>query len=185
MKENKCKRLERVHVFITETNKDICSTPTTSPGFKFHLRFLWGLEGEHLLWFLFWRVFSYRLFYFCCNSYGSSNLSSWTSFCLDVSGFSHIVETGLFFPSSASSSVSVPCSHVPTVLPSLCLTGTRRQSVTVLHDLASQTQKIPSKAETWQVFFTFHCSSIHFLDCRNILYFNLSVLCYSSQDVKA
>lgn len=36
----------------------------------------------------------------------------WTSFSFDVSGFSHIAETGLFFASSALANVSVSCSRI-------------------------------------------------------------------------
>lgn len=44
----------------------------------------------------------------------------------------------------------------------LCATGIRRRSVTALHVLASRTQKTPSRAETWQVFYTFRCSSMQY-----------------------
>lgn len=71
------------------------------------------------------------------------------SLCFDVSCFSHIAPTGLF------SRLFLFLSPAAVLLLSspLCVTGTRRPSVTEPLALVCQTQKVPSKAETWQVSF--------------------------------
>lgn len=137
-------------------DQDICPAPITSPGFKLHqivlflssvsghvwfllvFLFCWAFIAPGYVWFLFdflWLtkfVLLWRLMFF--------------THCYDR----FILPFFLFLPHAAVFPLCSP----------LCVTGTRRQSVTALLVLVSQTQKIPSKAETWQVFFTFHCSLI-------------------------
>ncbi len=99
-------------------NKDIHPALLTAPGFKLHLRLFWGLEGKQENSCGVFVLLSLRFqatFDFGCISCGWSNLSSWTSFSFDVSGFSHIAKT-----SSASSSVSVSRHCVSVVVSSPC-----------------------------------------------------------------